>query len=538
MRAHTPTCVVRILLIVLCVFNVTLVACSKNEDFAKSAVIEMPATTAKEPAAAQPGVAPPYTGKLNSLALINVRDAVLEQVLPPMDYPWAFEFITEDKILLTQIAGQLLEIDLNTKEKKVIGGLPEIGKGHTQIGLMDVELHPDFSNNQRIYFSYARPHPESGKYHVTEVATAVLADGKLNNLKTLINSQDFGWAPANFGGALEFDNNNYLYITIGDRGEDVLSRRGDRLEGKMLRLNADGSTPPDNPFVDKAGYDPRIYVVGIRNAQGLHFDLPSGIMFECEHGPLGGDEVNIITPGTDYGWPTISYGSNYATGKPMGVGTHMEGLQQPLFYFLPSIATSPLTIYRGRMFSEWDGDILIGALRGEHVAKLDYDENRVRSSQAILSEIGGRIRDIKVAKDGSIYILSQTTGLFRLSRSLPAGDNSNPEMALKEKTIGAESEVANKEGATLPPESRIHPGKEYYEWVCSGCHDIGASGAPVFGDYDQWQPILAQPLEVTKEHVLNGYNAMPERGFCYICSDSQIMEMVDYMMVEARKNQK
>ena len=114
-----------------------------------------------------------------------------------------------------------------------------IGKGHTQIGLMDIAIHPDFSNNHRIYFSYARPHPESGKYHVTEVATGVLADGKLNNLKTLINSQDFGWAPANFGGALEFDNNNFLYITIGDRGEDVLSRRGDRLEGKMLRLNAE-----------------------------------------------------------------------------------------------------------------------------------------------------------------------------------------------------------------------------------------------------------------------------------------------------------
>jgi len=267
----------------------------------------------------------------------------------------------------------------------------------------------------------------------------------------------------------------------------------------------------------------------------LHFDEPSGIMFESEHGPLGGDEVNIIEPGADYGWPTISYGNNYATGKPVGSGTHMPCLQQLIFYFLPSIATSPLTVYRGEMFSEWDGDILVGALKGEHVAKLDFDKNLVRSSQTILSEVGGRIRDIKVATDGSIYILSQTTGLFRLYRNAPLAKGLIPEQAKGEKASGASGVFENSANPNKTAESSVHPGKEYYEWVCSGCHDTGASGAPVFGDYSQWQAILEQPLEVTRERVLNGYNTMPARGLCHICSESQIMEMVDYMLVEARK---
>jgi glucose/arabinose dehydrogenase len=443
-----------------------------------------------------------------------------------MDYPWAFEFINNDEILLTQIASKLVRINLRTQESTAITGLPVIGGGYTQIGLLDIEIHPDFANNQRIYFSYSKPNPASSSYHLTEVATGILVDNEITELKTLVNSEDYGWAPSNFGGALEFDDRGYLYISMGDRGQDNLARRPERLEGKLLRLNDDGSTPADNPFVDKEGYDPRIYVMGIRNAQGLHFDSQSGLLFESEHGPLGGDEVNIIKPGADYGWPTISYGNNYATTKPIGEGTHKEGLQQPVFYFLPSIAASPLTVYRGDMFPEWEGDILVGALRGKHIAKLDFDQNLVRSSQSILGEIDGRIRDIKVAADGSIYILSQTSGLHRLYR------NSEP-------APGPAAIVSSDNSPVTPAPSKeppVHPGKEYYLLVCSGCHNSGTSGAPVLGDYEQWQPIMEQPMAVTRERVMNGYNAMPERGLCYTCDEFTLMQMVDYMFTEARKN--
>lgn len=207
---HNSGVLIRIPFLVLAAINVSLVACYQDDGAGKSATIKTPATAAKAPAADQFGVPAPYTGKLNSLALINVRDAVLEQVLAPMDYPWTFGFSNEHEILLTRLSGQLLAINLTTKEKTVLDGLPAIGKGSAQIGLMDIELHPDFSTNQRIYFSYAKPHPESGKCNVTEVATVVLADGEITQLMTLINNQYFGWSPSNFGGASEFDDKGYL----------------------------------------------------------------------------------------------------------------------------------------------------------------------------------------------------------------------------------------------------------------------------------------------------------------------------------------
>lgn len=538
------TGVARILFLAL--ISLVLVACSGNEnqsdEEAATEVAEQASSdttgdttgqSAQKDAVAKLGQPPVYQGELTSLSLVNVRDAVLERVLPPLDYPWAFEFIGENEILLTQISGKLSRIDLRTGETTEIGGLPDIGEGFTQIGLMDVALHPDFADNRRIYFSYARPHPESPKYHLTEVATGILDGAELRQLETLIDSEDYGWAPSNFGGALEFDDDGHLYITIGDRGEDILSQRGDRLEGKLLRLNADGSIPPDNPFVDREDFDPGVYVLGLRNAQGLHYDAPSGQLIASDHGPLGGDEINIIRSGLNYGWPTISYGANYSTTKPMGEGTHKEGMEQPIFYFLPSVAVSPLTVYRGDMFGEWDGHILVGALRGEHIAKLDYDAGLVRSEQAILSEVGGRIRDIKVADDGSIYILSQTSGLHRLYRPSdePAGEASGEQAAAAD--APAEQAARAEPPAAAP---KTHPGKKYYDLVCSGCHDTGASGAPVLGNYAQWKPIIEQPLELTRARVLNGYNAMPERGFCYVCSDAGLMQMVDYMFTEAKKN--
>ena len=490
------------------------VTASPREVAVVEAVTPEPAPSVEpELTPAKLGVAPQYEGSLNSLSLVNIRDAILERIVPPLDYAWAFEFISNNEILLTQLGGQLLRINLDTGEQIPIQGLPDIGRSFTQIGLLDIELDPDFTHNQRIYFSYAKPHPESDKYHLTEVATGVLVGDALTELTTLINSKDYGWSPSNFGGALEFDDAGYLYVTMGDRGEDVLSQRPDHLEGKILRINRDGSVPDDNPFVNSAGYDPRIYATGVRNPQGLQFDAATGLLFESEHGPLGGDEINIIKRGANYGWPVISYGNNYATTQPMGIGTHNSGMEQPVFYFLPSIATSAITVYRGAMFSEWNGDILVGALRGEHIAKLDFDQGLVRSSEALLPEVGGRIRDIEVAADGAIYILSQTSGLHRLSR----------------KTVDAETVTAER--------SDLHPGKASYDLVCSGCHNVGVAGAPVLGDLAQWAPIVAQPLSVTKDHVFNGYNAMPERGLCYICSDEQLMDMIDYMLGAAQENQ-
>ena len=501
----------------------------------KSAVASStPAAPAKEDgrssAVSKLGTPIVYEGKLTSLSQINVLDAKLEQVVPPLEYPWAFEFINNDEILLTQISGRLLRINLKTGETKEITGLPDVGQGFTQIGLLDVEIHPNFAANQRIYLSYSRPDEVSRKYHSTEVATAILEGDKLTGLKNILNNEYYGWAPSNFGGALEFDKDGLLYVSIGDRGEERYARHGDKLVSKILRINDDGSTPLDNPFVGREGYDPRVYAVGARNAQGLHFDEETGHIFEVEHGPLGGDEVNILKAGADYGWPTASYGAVYATGKQMGEGTHREGIDQPLFYFLPSIAAAKITVYRGNMFKEWDGDLLVSSLRGEHVEKLDYDQGVIRSSRGILHEVGGRLRDIKVGPDGSIYILSQTHGLHRLYREKEAKVVANLSNETPEQVAPAGPSTA----PVITTEN--HSGKKYYDLICSGCHDVGAGGAPKLGDYHAWKPIINQPLGLTRDHVMNGYKGMPEKGFCNACGPAEVMNMVDYMFLAATES--
>lgn len=454
----------------------------------------------------------PYKGELQSISKLNIRDAKLEKVVTGLSYPWAFEFINKSEILITEKDAKLIHYNLETGTKTYITGLPDIAIGFPQVGLLDVAIHPNFKNNKRIYFSFVKSDPDTAKYYLTAVATAVLRKNSLVDVEIILNGEHYGWAPSNFGGALEFDDKGYLYISIGDRGEEDLSQRGDKLEGKILRLHDDGKIPKDNPFIDDDDIDNRIYALGVRNAQGLFFDHESKQLYEAEHGPLGGDEVNIIVAGKNYGWPTISYGNNYATLKPVGISTQKEGLEQPLYYYLPSEAISPIALYRGEMFKEWNGHLLVGALRG-HVSKLDTYENRVLSSRALLEEIGGRIRDVKIAHDGSIFILSQTGILFRLYRD-PAQTNNSKETSSKEDLA-----------------------KLRFDLICSGCHENPSSGAPLLSDKKRWAQIHSQEFEVTLKRVIGGFNNMPERGLCYMCTDGMLSDIVVYMLGASQSKQ-
>lgn len=442
----------------------------------------------------------PYIGKLPSLSKLNVRDAVLEEVITGLSEPWAFEFIDEDEVIVTEIGGKLSRFNLLTRQLTNISGLPEIATDRTQTGLLDVVLHPDFEKNSRLYFSYTARGEKTTKYYRTVVVSAILTGDRLHDLREITTPGDLGWSPSNFGGALEFDADGYLYIALGDRSEEELAQQGNRTEGKILRLHDDGTIPEDNPFVGNDKIDDRIYALGVRNPQGLHFDNVSGKLFETEHGPMGGDEVNIIVSGANYGWPFIGYGYDYKFVERPG-GSHKEGLEQPLYYYLPSVATSPITVYRGQMFQDWDGDLLVGTLAGHHVSKIDLDNGVVRSERAFLQEIKGRIRDIKVAQDGSIFVLSQTGVLFRLYRD-----------------------------PTLKEEVKPYSDEFLYVLVCSGCHDSGINEAPVLGKKDDWKAIVELPVEQIYERVIEGYKLMPERGLCNLCTDEQLRSTVDYML--------
>ena len=455
---------------------------------------------ADKPELNQVGLSPVYQGELPSLAALNVRDAKIEEVLTGLEQPWAFEFISPGEVIITEISGRLSRFRLDTREVTSLSGLPVIVTSHAQTGLLDVALHPDFIDNRRIYLSHVVPDNKTGRYFATAVSTAILNKDSLDELELLFVAEPFAWSPANFGGAMEFDAAGHLYITVGDRSEDEIAQRGDRLEGKILRLRDDGSIPADNPFVSDDAFDDRIYALGVRNPQGLYYDSQSNRLFEAEHGPLGGDEVNVIQAGANYGWPTIGYGKYYST-ESIGEGTHKAGMQQPLFYYLPSEAISPIVMYRGDMFSEWEGDLLVGALKGKHISKLDLDGDVIRSEYPMLTELNDRVRDIKVAPDGSVFVLLQGGKLVRLFRSGP-----------------------------VEPIEESNKGKTTYVLVCSGCHDTGADNAPKPSEKERWSIIAAQPREQTYQRAIDGFGSMPERGLCNICTDERLKLTVEYML--------
>ena len=234
------------------------------------------------------GDRPPYKGDLPSLASLNIRDAHLEEVLTGLTKPWAMEFLSDDELIITEIGGKLYRYGLKAKKLTEISGLPKIATDQLQTGLLDVEIHPEFGSNRRIYFSYVVSDEKTGKYYLTAVAAATLEDNQLSGLREILRAGPYGWSPSNFGGALEFDTDGYLYVSIGDRSEHELAQQGDRLEGKILRLHDDGRVPSDNPFVGDDAVDDRIYALGVRNPQGLHFDDKTGYLFESDHGPMGG----------------------------------------------------------------------------------------------------------------------------------------------------------------------------------------------------------------------------------------------------------
>ncbi len=448
-----------------------------------------------------PGQPKPYCGSLPSLAAVNIREAKLEKITDGLKHPWAFEFINDKELLITEFAGSLKHFYTDTGEITDVSGLPEIVSGKGQAGLLDVALHPKFEQNNRIYFSYAIG-DGNGRYALA-VATAELHGDNLTGVKQIFVGLPYGKSTSNFGGALLFDADGYLLIATGDRSIRSHAQHPGFLTGKIIRLNEEGGVPDNNPFVGKeGGFDPAIYALGVRNPQGLVLDTLSGKIYETEHGPMGGDEVNVIEAGKNYGWPIITYGLNY-TYKLIGEGYEKEGLEQPLFYYLPSIAVSPIEIYRGEMFRQWGGDLLVGALKGTAISKLDLVDGRIQSQYQILGELGERVRDIKVAPDSSIWVLLESGAIYRLSRA------ANP--------VQEEAKVGQRSGEYI------------YLSVCSSCHSQNTPGAPQISNKSDWTDRLQKDRKALYESAINGFNGMPEKGFCDDCTDNEVIRAVNFM---------
>ena len=326
----------------------------------------------------------------------------LSTIAEGLEHPWGMAFLPGGSILVTERPGRLRLIKNGGLQAAAVGGLPEIS-ATGQGGLLDVALHPDYRNNGWIYFSYSAG--EDGNIG-TEVGRGQLVDNQIKNWQTLFRLTPKSSAWQHFGSRLVFDLNNYLYITLGDRGERFRSQDTDDHAGSVIRLHDDGSIPDDNPFRNVVGSKPEIYSFGHRNIQGAALHPASGKLWIHEHGPQGGDELNIVEAGENYGWPIISYGKEYVSGDDIGEGTHKAGMQQPIYYWVPSIAPSGMTFYHGDKFPAWQDNLFIGSLKFELLVRLVLEGDKVTHEQRLLKNEIGRIRDVETAADGYLYLLT------------------------------------------------------------------------------------------------------------------------------------
>lgn len=326
----------------------------------------------------------------------------VEELVVGLNHPWSLAFLPDGRMLVTERPGRLLIISNDGMELSEVTGLPPIAASG-QGGMLDVVLHPHFSPNKLIYFSFSA----SGDGGVgTEVARAQLIDGRLHNLKRIFQLQPKSSSGRHFGSRLVFDPDGLLYITLGDRGDKNRAQQLDDHAGSVIRLNDDGSIPADNPFAGQAGQRSEIYSYGHRNMQGAALHPQTGILWTQEHGPQGGDEVNLIRPRTNYGWPIITYGVNYGSGTKIGEGTHKKGMAQPIHTWVPSIAPSGMLFYTGDKFPHWQGNLFVGALKDQMLVRLELDGEKVIAEERMLKKSLGRIRDVRQGPAGYIYLLT------------------------------------------------------------------------------------------------------------------------------------
>jgi len=334
----------------------------------------------------------------------------VETVVDGLTVPWGMAFLPDNSILITEQKGEL--IHFKDGSKILVEDVPEVyynGQG----GLLDIELHPGYAQNGWIYFSYSSNLENDGKGGNTTIMRAKLADNKLVNKEILYKATPNTESGVHFGSRLEFDNEGYLYFSIGDRGNrDVNPQDITKDCGKIYRINADGSIPEDNPFFNTDGAKKAIYSYGHRNPQGMAIHPETGEIWTHEHGPQGGDEINIIKSGKNYGWPKVSYGINY-DDTILTEKTSMPGMENPIHYWVPSIAPSGMDFVTSDKYPEWKGNILVGSLKFQYLNRCVLENNKVVKEEKLLEGLG-RVRCVLEAPDGYIYVAIEHKGIVRI----------------------------------------------------------------------------------------------------------------------------
>ncbi|MGF1926056.1 MAG: PQQ-dependent sugar dehydrogenase [Bacteroidia bacterium] len=346
------------------------------------------------------------TEEKTSAVALNV-----ETVVTGLNMPWATAFLPNGDMLVTERPGKLRLVKDGKLDPVEISGLPAIfyrGQG----GLLDVVLHPDYAKNGWIYLSYSSPKAEGEEGDDNGANTALLRaklkDHALTDVQVIFKAFPNVRSTPHFGGRIVFDKKGFVFLSLGERGKQDASQELSKDQGKVVRLHEDGKIPSDNPFVNTPGAKPEIWSYGHRNPQGMVMNYSTGTLWEHEHGPQGGDELNIVQKGKNYGWPLITYGIGY-DNSIISKDTARVGMEQPMTYWKPSIAPCGMDFITSDKYKGWKGDLLVGSLKFNHLQRLVIKDNKVVSREIILEKLG-RVRDVRQGPDGYIYVVLENSG--------------------------------------------------------------------------------------------------------------------------------
>ena len=333
----------------------------------------------------------------------------VDTLFTEFESPWGMTWLSDGKMLVTERKGEILIFENDEFKGQKVTGLPEVHEVN-QAGLLDVAAHPNHAENGWIYIAYAKPFPDN-KGALTIMRFKLDDNNNAIDQEEIIVAMPEWEGGRHFGSRIVFDNEGHLYFSNGDKGNKPENAQTlTNAHGKVHRIHDDGSIPADNPFVDEEGAVASIWSYGNRNPQGLYFDKANNRLWEAEHGPMGGDELNLIEKGKNYGWPVITYGQNY-DGTPITDITEKEGMEQPVTYYVPSIATCGMTMVTSDRYPNWKGDILIGALAKMHINRVDMDGTTALSQEVMFQDIG-RVRQVSESPNGYLYAITEGTGLL------------------------------------------------------------------------------------------------------------------------------
>lgn len=374
-----------------------------------------PCTPLEKREANAPAQRPAFPGQTRACGVTSNAAFAVTVVTSALDSPWAVEPLANGDLLVTEKSGNLRIVSAAGEVGTPIGGVPDVDDGG-QGGLLDVALSPSFGKDRTIYWSYTEPR-QGG--NATSVARGALtADRKrLENVRVIFRALPTHNGRLHFGSRLAFGRDGMLYITLGERSDRSIRPQAQQMNshmGKIIRIRPDGTVPPDNPFVGQKNALPEIWTLGHRNVQSAAFD-PQGRLWAVEHGAKGGDEVNLIEKGKNYGWPVVTFGEEYSGDPIANSATTRPGFVDPVYYWDPVIAPSGAEVYSGSAFPAWKGNLFVGALREQRLVRLMIENNKVTGEEHLLADRGERVRDVRQGPDGALYVVTDGGELWRIS---------------------------------------------------------------------------------------------------------------------------